>query len=615
MIWDDVSVSKQLLHSLPIKSSTRHFTFALKDPHHPDSVLYILSSYLLSEQSASDAHDLITTVRPGAVVVQMGSNIVDLIDMEHGCEAQVLYPESLLDVIKESFHNGNGRAKYLKSAQEDVIKAIFGTSFMGYVIKAKHAAKETNSSFYYFECPQVLVEVEKNEMSDSIEDPLLVAKHVSSSLGSSFFSFSRLMPDGVNMYVSQMKLSTGYPSSTVLARYPTLAHLSAERQGDSDSDNAFECPEFAQMVYPFFTELYGTYRHDQGMDLVLQETQKLLINIENGEAVDQSQLSVCQSFRLAVEGLRHFVNNSAQAPLKIDKAAFLSVPFEELPYEDMCYVVLVQALKQQLQKSHRVVAILDAGTVAGVRKYWAYPASDHIIAMAMEALVIESDGGLSNELEISKDRIIDKPIIVVGAGAAAAVGLASLINWAPASTVMKVLSFKLPTVLKLALIKAKKGSISAVAKAAHPFVNSLVPSGKTFLVAKSSAGSKASILKAVSSTHNIRTSVHSVISTAERASLSAIRTAFYNVMRNRHRKGVGSRLWLHFGVSVTACAGLAAYGDRIENAVEILPEASSVSRLCQGLNNLAHAANALLQIEDKQYWEVMYNRLYKEFKH
>ncbi|MCO5585788.1 hypothetical protein L7F22_039724 [Adiantum nelumboides] len=607
---DDLSISKRLLQSLPIQPSTRYFTLALRDPQRPESVLYILSTLLLSEQSASDAHDLISAVKPNVVVAQVGSDAMEVVHTED--QDASLYPKSVLHLIKESFHDGNSHAKYMKMAQADVIKAIFGTTFMGHVVAAKHAAKESNSDFFYLECPVNITQTE--EIHDNKENPFAVAHHVASSLGSSFFSFSGAKPlkmsvdwSGFKLVAPEVNLFLG---NALAAASPSLIQFSVQEQSESpEPEIEFKCPEYAQVVYPFLAELYNTYSHLPGMGLAIQGTQKLLSDVEKGGPVDHSQLCVCQCFRLAAEGLRIALNSSAQGPLKLEKVSS-PVPFDELPYEDKCYVLLAQALKQQLQKSQCVVAVLDAGMVAGIRKYWSCSVPEHVAAMATECLISGADEDSSNEAEGSASRILEKPLIVVGAGAAAAVGVASFSQWAPASTAMKILSFKVPTIFKLGFLQAKKGAVSTMVKTAHPFMIS----GKGFLGTQSVAGSKMSVLKAMTNTGNIRTAAHSVIATAEKASYSAIRTAFYNAMQNRHRKNGGGKLWLSFGASVTACAGLLAFGQGIENVVEIIPVAHSISNLCRGASNLSQASNVLMQFEDKQYWETMYSRLYRQLK-
>lgn len=624
-ISSDLSISRRLVEPLPLQPSTKYFTLALRDPQQPKSVVYILSTVLLSERSASDAQDLIKTVNPGAVIVQVGCAAMDVIHIEHhhALTPKMLdiYPTSALHVIKESFLDGNNlTTKYMNMAQADMIKAIFGTTFTGHVMAAKQAAAESKSSFYYLEGPANPLESEVSEDLDRNSDgPLAAAKNVAASLGSSLYfqpaSKTRTIcfdSPGLKFIASHV-MSSLEDSLRTASTSVGFGDLSTQRYNDDDDgEMEYECPAYAQSFYPFLADLYKVYKYLPGMGLAFEKTQKLLKDVEKGKDVDFSELAVTQCFRLAVEGLRVALNSSAKTPLTSDKTTAPIVQFDDLPYEDKCHVLLAQALKQQAQQSQAVVAILDAGSVAGIRKHWMTPVPDHVAALAKECLVSEADEDIDIEGEgvKSKTRILDKPMIVVGAGAAAAVGVASLSHWAPVSTAMKIVTFKIPTIVKLGMLQTKKGALAAMTKLVTPVTNFMVPSAKGFGAAQVASGSKFSVLKAVGSTGKIRAAAHSVIATAEKASLSAIRTAFYNAMRNRHRKGVGGRPWLSFGASVAACIGLLTYGDGIENVIEIIPEATSIAQLGQGVKSLCHASNTLKQAEDAQYWETMYNRLY-----
>ena len=104
VIDNDIDVSKKLLKPLSLRPSTRAFTFALRDPSKAQSVVYILPVVILSEQSAHDAEDLIKTVKPDAVIVQVGSDALEAIQIEHHHALNPLnlgiYPTTALHVIK-----------------------------------------------------------------------------------------------------------------------------------------------------------------------------------------------------------------------------------------------------------------------------------------------------------------------------------------------------------------------------------------------------------------------------------------------------------------------------------------------------------------------------------
>ena len=628
-IDNDVDVSKKLLKPLSLRSSTRAFTFALRDPSKAQSVVYILPVVILSEQSARDAEDLIKTVKPDAVIVQVGSDALEAIQIEHHHALNPLnlgiYPTTALHVIKESFYEAGNHWKYMKMAQADVLKALFGTTFTGYVLAARRAANDVKSSFYFLESPPSLAEKEElHDYDGSNPVPVHSAKNIASLLGSSVFFQPGL---------KALSLSIDSPGIKFIALHVKTSADKALRAAsitagyDKQKDNAegiaynanavahgtiYECPTFAKAFYPFLADMYDVFQDLPGMDCAFEKTQKLLKDVEKGNPVDAYELSLCQCFRLAAEGLRIALCKAAHSPLRSDKSKVSTIQFDDLSYEDKCHVLLVQALRQKAKESERVVAILDAGSLAGVRKYWSFPVPDDVIRMAEECLVVHLDDDtqiIDDECK-SKTRVLGKPIIMVGA---AAVGVASLSHFAaPVSTAIKILTFKIPLIVKLLMLQTKKGTIVAMSKIITPVTNFFVPYTKGMGVIKFASGSKASVLKAMGSTGKVRGAAHSVIASAERATFSAIRTSFYNAMRNQQKKGVRGKPWVSFGASVAACIGLFTYGEGIENVVEIIPEASSISRLCRGVNNLCHASNSLRQFEDPKYWENTYNQLYSQ---
>jgi hypothetical protein len=595
-------------------------------------VVYILPVVVLSEQSAWDAEDLIKTVKPNSVIVQVGSDALEAIHIEHhhACNPLSLgvYPTSALHVIKESFHEAGNHWKYTKMAQADVLKALFGTTFTGYVLAAKKAANDANSSFYFLESPPNLVENEEL----NCPNPVDAAKNIASLLGSSTFFRSALKPHllsidspGLQFIASHVKASIdkalevtsttpGYAKRNVLpdvnANVEDNAVLMEGNVNAPGDGTEYACPKFAEPFYPFLADLYSVFQDLPGMDCAFEKTQKLLKDVEKGNTSDAYELSLCQCFRLAAEGLRVALCKSAHSPLRYDRSKASALHFDDLSYEEKCHVLLVQALKQQARESQCVVAILDAGSLAGVRKYWSFPVADDVVKMAKECLLlhVDEDTQITEEEFKGKSRVLGKPIIMVGA---AAVGVVSLSHFAaPFSTAFKILIFKIPLIVKLVLLQTKKGTIMAMSKLATPVTKLLFPYTKGMGFVKFAAGSKASALKAMASSGKIRGAAHSVIATAEKATLSAIRTSFYNAMQSQQKKGARGKPWVSFGASVAACIGLFTYGEGIENVAEILPEVPALSRLCRGVNNLCHASYSLRHVEDSAYWENLYSQLY-----
>ncbi|KAI6699204.1 hypothetical protein NL676_019323 [Syzygium grande] len=94
-----------------------------------------------------------------------------------------------------------------------------------------------------------------------------------------------------------------------------------------------------------------------------------------------------------------------------------------------------------------------------------------------------------------------------------------------------------------------------------------------------SSAAKTSALKVTASAEKIRVVAHGVIASAEKTSLSAMRTAFCEIMRKQRIKPIGFLPWATFGCSVATCTSLLVYGDGIECAAESLPAAPSIASL------------------------------------
>ncbi|XP_021894482.1 uncharacterized protein LOC110812114 [Carica papaya] len=117
--------------------------------------------------------------------------------------------------------------------------------------------------------------------------------------------------------------------------------------------------------------------------------------------------------------------------------------------------------------------------------------------------------------------------------------------------------------------------------------------------------------KAVASAEKIRAVTHSVIASAEKTSFSAMRTAFYEIMRKRRVRPIGSLPWATFGSSITVCAGLVLYGDRIECAAESLPAAPSIASLGRGIQGLCQASQAARQTEGNRIQKSIESLMYR----
>lgn len=208
--------------------------------------------------------------------------------------------------------------------------------------------------------------------------------------------------------------------------------------------------------------------------------------------------------------------------------------------------------------------------------------------------------------------LVDKPVVAVGAGAATVIGVSSFSKIVPVSTITKIVTFKFPGIIKLGLLQTKRTAAIAMGKVFTP-AKLLTPASKGVISGKLAFGSGVHgpyTVKAAAATEKLRAATHSVIAAAERSSLSAIRTAFYGIMRKRQGKATGASPWITFGGSILACTGLIVFGDGIECAAESAPAIPTIARLGRGLENLRHASEVVRQMDSAQAWEAIYNSLY-----
>lgn len=126
-----------------------------------------------------------------------------------------------------------------------------------------------------------------------------------------------------------------------------------------------------------------------------------------------------------------------------------------------------------------------------------------------------------------------------------------------------------------------------------------------------SSGVKSSVLKATASAEKIRAMAHGVIASAEKTSISAMRTAFYEIMRKHRVRPVGFLPWATFGCSVVTCASLLVYGDGIECAAESLPAAPSIASLGRGIQSLHQASLAVKQTENSRIQKSIESLVYR----
>ncbi|XP_020214862.1 uncharacterized protein LOC109798860 [Cajanus cajan] len=584
---DELRGSKQLVSKLNLPEDTKQFVLVLRDPQ-TQSLIYILSSLNLSERSASDAECLIREIKPDAVLVQAA---VSAFSEE---EDSLPLPTSSFGVIKRCFLDKIGRDVYESVAGNLVLREIFGTSFHGPLLAAKRAAEDVGSSFLVIESPSSWGDSNSNSSGDDncgvIDRSSSFRSLVHSLVPQQQQHAASLAPPALKRFSLDKELRVML--ARALSGYLDPLLLSGNNGGVSSvleiqPSTSFETPGFARSIYPLLEDLYEIFGDLPSIGKALAHVQKMLLDVNRGEVLDKRTVSEVYTFRIAVEGLRIALNNKGLRPInrkggaKSDK-----VEFSELPADDKLHALFAHAIRSQTEKFTTIVAVVDASALAGIRKYWDTPLPVEVKELVGQLITNSEGKGVMLNHGDKKRLLTDKPMVAVGAGATAVLGASSLTKVVPASTLVKVLSFKTPASLKFGLSQIQK----VLAFALGP--SKVVAPGVATSGAKTSG-----IMKVAVSAEKIRAVTHSVIASAEKTSISVMRTAFYEIMRKRKLRPVGFLPWATFAGSIGTCSGLLLYGDGIECAVESLPAAPSIASLGRGIQHLREASEAVMRTE------------------
>lgn len=623
-IFNDLRASDGIVNKLPIPESTKHFVYAIREPE-SQAVIYVLSVQNLSERSALDAECLIREIKPDAVVVQVGhlnnSEMSGLREDETGlmkdgnsksgenggCVGEDTVPTSVFEVLKKCFMHKIRREKYEDVAGSLVLRDIFGVSFNGHFIAAKKAAEEVGSSFLMLESPFV-----KCSMTDDSECNFDTEAEVV-NLGTGFRSvfslqLSNLVPGRIGSSIVSLnsrafRVTDDVQSQMVKSLSSHLVRLNPVSKFAGEDVRPlvdYEVPQFAKCVYPLLVDLHDIFVDIPSMGTALACAQKMLCDINKGEIIDNRLLSEVYAFQIAVEGLRIALNNAGRL---IRNPVSAHCEFSDLPVDDKSHAILAHALRSQTKKYKSIVAVVDASGLAGLRKHWKTTVPPEVKDMVDLLVINFGDDGEPLMHCNRKWLIADKPMVAVGAGATAAFGVSSLSKVIPASTFIKIATFHVPASLQLILTQTQKAVLFALSKGLGP----------TKVVAPGMASStlKGSAIKAAVSAEKIRAVAHSVIASAEKTSLSAMRTAFYEIMRNRQVRRVGVLPWATFGCSIATCTGLLVYGDGIECAAESFPAAPSIASLGRGIQSLHRASQVVRQAESSRIQRSIESLLHK----
>ncbi|XP_011090243.1 uncharacterized protein LOC105170968 [Sesamum indicum] len=623
--FSDLRVSEGIVKKLPIPESTKNFVYAIREPE-TQAVIYVLSVQSLSERSALDAECLIREIKPDAVVVQMGGlNGSEMNGVKGGgtgftkdgksksggnggCVNEDTVPTSVFEVLKKCFIHKICKEKYEDVAGSLVLREIFGVSFNGHFLAAKKAAEEVGSSFLMLESPFVKCSSIGDDESNSGTEGegvnlgtgfgsafgLGLNSLVPGRMGSSTVSLNSRAFHVMDDVQSQMLKSL----SSYLVCFNPVSKIASEDVVRPLVD--YEVPQFAKCVYPLLVDLHDIFADIPSMGTALACAQKMLCDVNKGENVDTRLLSEVYAFRIAVEGLRIALNNAGRL---IRNPVSANCEFSDLPMEDKSHAILAQALRSQTNKYTSIVAVVDASGLAGLRKHWNTTVPPEVKDMVDELVTNFGDDGELQTHSSRKRLLADKPMVAVGAGATAIFGASSLSKVIPASTFIKIATFHVPASLQLVLTQTQKAVLFALSKALGPT--------KVVVPGMASSTFKGSAMKAAASAEKIRAVAHSVIASAEKTSLSAMRTAFYEIMRKRRVRPIGVLPWATFGCSIATCTGLLVYGDGIECAAESLPAAPSIASLGRGIQNLHQASQVVRQAESSRIQKSIESLLYK----
>ncbi|CAL9170591.1 unnamed protein product [Musa hybrid cultivar] len=595
---DDLRISAQLVRKLSIPDKTKQFVFALREPD-SDSIVYILAAQNLSLQSALDAEYLIKEVQPKVVVAQISPSVLADIRTEEKClknDRVNNVPTSSFGVLKRCFIEKINKDHYESFAGCQVLQEIFGVGFYGHFLAAKRAAEETDSHFILLESPYDKGYAGTNQDNDKdggqgsglhIQTSGLLPGKVTSALCS---SSKRICVD--DTLKSEMIKSVIPFLDLIISKEGQPDPKSKVVPVKDEPNFNYKVPLFAQSFYPLLTDLHDIFIELPSIGKALVSVQRMLADINDGKPVNTQTLSSVYIFRIAVEGLRIALNNSARFSMeRTKKSNSTEIEFFELPSEEKSHVLFVQALRSQAKKFGSVVAIVDVGCLAGLRRHWntSVPLNVSESTDTCFTKYHDDDPDANDEKVVEnmkrKGLLAERPVVTIGAGATAVLGASSLSKVVPASTIVKLATYKIPAILKLSLAQLQRTATIGL--------GNILGSSHFLTHGLTSAGAKTSTLKFTASAEKIRAMTHTMIASAERTSLLAMRTSFYEIMRRRGVRPVRFASLATFGSSMVACSALLAYGDGIECAAEALPSIPMIASLGRGLQSLHQASQAV----------------------
>ncbi|PSS34828.1 TLD domain-containing protein [Actinidia chinensis var. chinensis] len=215
--------------------------------------------------------------------------------------------------------------------------------------------------------------------------------------------------------------------------------------------------------------------------------------------------------KVVLWGIRIALNNAARSPIS-KLRCMASTWFSELPMSEKSHVLLAQAIRDQTKDFKSIVAVVEASTLAGLRKYWRTPVSSEVKDLAKQLInKYEDEVERVGTRTADKKLPADKPMVAVGAGATAILG-ASSISKIFFPLIRKTGFLKKPRVLQITFDVYPKGAAIALGKSFGP--SKVVAHGIAAYGAKST-----SVWKAAASAQKIRSVARALIAFTERSSL------------------------------------------------------------------------------------------------
>ncbi|CAH8356112.1 unnamed protein product [Eruca vesicaria subsp. sativa] len=417
---------------------------------------------------------------------------------EESSKTDSIFPTSAFKVLTRClFDESLNKEKYQSVAGSLVMEEIFGTSFNAHLLAAKRVAEEVGSTFKVLDSPFVM------EGLTTRQD-----YSYASALGSS----------------TRFRISNDQQSLMQRLLSSHITHLSNEMES--------EVPPFAHSVYNLLVELHNIFNDLPAIRKALDTATKMLSDVNNGEAIDTKALSEVYLFRIAVEGLRIALNNTGRLNIR---NLGTEVQFSKLSSDDKAYALMADDLRSQAKKFKSIVAVVDAGNLAGLRRHWRTCVPQEYKVMSTEHKVLGFD---------SNDDLKLIPVVAVGASA-------------------------------LTLSNAR----FFLTRKALAFTKMVYPStARTFVKSSLSA-------------ERIRGVTQYVLTSAESTSFDAMRAAFYAMMmRKRLAKPVHALPLVVLGASLATFSGLVYCEEGIECAAVTLPSASEIAKLGRGIQNLREAS-------------------------